>query len=100
MVCPPSISIQALIQFDMLQILLVITSNRRFTHSFSTSAIKASFDTLFFVATILLTFFSTLCLRIAQTFSIGLRSGLYEGHGKTLPGRCFQDPCKHPLMYV
>jgi len=47
------------------------------------------YDTcFFFCANILLTLFSTLRLRAAQMFSIGLRSGLYDGHVRIRLGRC------------
>src|SRR3954447_9573321 len=54
-----------------------------FPHSSSTTSTKTSWETFSFLATIALTLFSTPRLRIAQIFSIGLRSGLYEGHGRT-----------------
>src|SRR6185312_9064787 len=64
------------------------TSSEIFCHSSSTNAIKTACDTFFFFATMALTFFSIFRLRIAQIkiFSIGLRSGLYDGQDKTRPG--------------
>src|SRR6185369_2828278 len=49
--------------------------------------INLFFETFFFSAIIFLMCFSTLCFKIAHIFSMGLRSGLYEGQARTRLGR-------------
>src|ERR1043165_10096572 len=64
------------------------TTSSRSSHSCRIVLRKTSQVILFFFATKFLIFFSTFLFNTDHTFSIGFKSGLYEGQGRTLLGRC------------
>src|SRR3990170_619038 len=63
------------------------TELSRSSHSCQIMVRKISCEIFLFCATIFLTFLSTFLFKTAQTFSIGFKSGLYEGQERTLLGR-------------
>ena len=82
-----SASMHAWIWLGMLLMHLSNTSLSRSSHSCRITSRKMLQVIFFFFATKFLIFFSTFPFNTAHTFSIGFKSGLYEGQGRTRLGR-------------
>ena len=75
------------IQFGMLSMHWSNTLLSRSSHSCRIMVRKISCEIFLFFATKFLTFLSTFLFKMAHTFSIGFRSGLYEDQERTRLGR-------------